>query len=920
MPIADDSTSWRWRFEDAEFDEARMVLLVGGQPVAVEPKPLQLLVELLRRVNEAVTRDELFDAVWAGQLTVDHVLASAVNRLRKALGPAAASRIVTLPRIGYRLNGPVERLACGMAPVSTISLEPGQAIASRPAFRLVRRLGAGSGGEVWLASHATLGESRVFKFATQPEQLRALKREYTLHRLLRSELGDLEGLAPLLDAQLAEPPFHLESPWIGQSLPEWAASTPDWASMDTDARLALLTPVLQALASAHAVGVLHKDVKPSNILVTGSTGAWQTALADFGSGLAQDPGRLRKLGLTALGLTLTDQDAAARSGGTVLYLAPELLSGGTATTQSDLYAMGLVLFQCVVGDFHRPLSGAWQNDVACELLREDLAFATEADPARRLSSVRELLDRLRTLPQRRLALQQQRERDATAARIAADAAARRARRPWLIAGVAGLLLGLIVSLTQLWRAEQQRERAELASARAAAVSQFLHRDVMESASIIGIGRSFRPASLLDVLRKASAAAGTRFEGQPRTEGELRRRLTETFIELAAFPEADVDSERAVTLLASTSAADDEQLLLARFERVRVHSWRERFVAAADELELAESLAGPKRLQDTSLLAFAAVRARLLLTSHVHVRPDGSAPKARLPADRWLELARRQVQLADALAGPHGTDRAAARQMLSEALWWHGQRAEAEAVIDQLAGPPFNRRSAPIEFKARIHLFDGQQALSGRRYEEALDHLEQGVATLATSGETTNDFTRAWIEFEAGRVQLMLGHGEAAIRTLRAAQQRFRQLLGPEHHYIMTTERDIGIGHLFADRPSDALRAFDAAEEADLRILGRRRHQAWNGLLRAMAYNDLGRADDALRWLDAASAATAPSPGDKLQFDRLLRSERARALLSQGRRAEGMALWQQASASADPASLWPVMAKRVASRASGWGQR
>ena len=98
---ADNSASWRWRFEDVEFDESRMTLSVDGVPAAIEPKPLQLLAELLRHVNEAVTREELFDSLWVGQVTVDHVLASAVNRLRKALGPAAAARF-------FGLYAPVE--------------------------------------------------------------------------------------------------------------------------------------------------------------------------------------------------------------------------------------------------------------------------------------------------------------------------------------------------------------------------------------------------------------------------------------------------------------------------------------------------------------------------------------------------------------------------------------------------------------------------------------------------------------------------------------------------------------------------------------------------------------------------------------------------------------------------------------------
>src|SRR5690606_20132028 len=84
LPHHDDRV-YRWRFGAVEFDEARHELRVSGLPVEVEHKPLQVLTLLLRHVGEVVTKEELFDTVWAGRVTVDHVLATAVGKLRKAL-------------------------------------------------------------------------------------------------------------------------------------------------------------------------------------------------------------------------------------------------------------------------------------------------------------------------------------------------------------------------------------------------------------------------------------------------------------------------------------------------------------------------------------------------------------------------------------------------------------------------------------------------------------------------------------------------------------------------------------------------------------------------------------------------------------------------------------------------------------------
>ena len=69
---------YTWRFGTAEFDEARFELRVGGLPVEVERRALDVLAYLLRHAGEVVTKDELLREVWAGRVTVDKVLPNAV--------------------------------------------------------------------------------------------------------------------------------------------------------------------------------------------------------------------------------------------------------------------------------------------------------------------------------------------------------------------------------------------------------------------------------------------------------------------------------------------------------------------------------------------------------------------------------------------------------------------------------------------------------------------------------------------------------------------------------------------------------------------------------------------------------------------------------------------------------------------------
>src|SRR5215471_12535545 len=112
-PRPQPSPLYRYRFAEAEFDEARFELRVRGAPVDVQRRPLEVLAVLLRRVGEVVTRQELQELVWNNRPTVENVIDTAISKLRAVLGEPSGDRIVTQPRVGYRLAGPVERVSVG---------------------------------------------------------------------------------------------------------------------------------------------------------------------------------------------------------------------------------------------------------------------------------------------------------------------------------------------------------------------------------------------------------------------------------------------------------------------------------------------------------------------------------------------------------------------------------------------------------------------------------------------------------------------------------------------------------------------------------------------------------------------------------------------------------------------------------------
>src|SRR5580658_8917751 len=110
-------------FGDCEFDELRRELRVNGEVVELEPKPIEVLHQLLLRAGQVVTKEDLLDSVWPGLMVVDGSLATAVSKLRKALGDDESSVLLTVPRVGYRLGVPVRVTPSGTAGPEV--MEPG---------------------------------------------------------------------------------------------------------------------------------------------------------------------------------------------------------------------------------------------------------------------------------------------------------------------------------------------------------------------------------------------------------------------------------------------------------------------------------------------------------------------------------------------------------------------------------------------------------------------------------------------------------------------------------------------------------------------------------------------------------------------------------------------------------------------------
>jgi eukaryotic-like serine/threonine-protein kinase len=774
--------SYCYRFGNAEFDEARNFLQIDNTEVRLEAKPRRILRLLLRSNGAVVTKEALSKALWNSRDGVsEQMLTNAIGKLRKALRGVEVVRVVSERGVGYRLDGPVASTVVAGFDCDALALTAGTPVPLRENFVLQSRFGASQNGNVWLSRHTKTGELRVFKFATRSSDLKVLKREVALWRTLSATVAPNDYFVKILDWNFKAPPFFLECQYGGDDLARWAEVEDRLRHLSLEDRLLLFQQLVDAVAVAHSAGVLHKDLKPANVLVGKlDDGTWRVRVADFGSGGLVDTTRLDTLGISRLGIASADLAVVEPTAGTLIYIAPEVVSGSPPTTQSDVFALGLMLYQIAIADFRRPLAPGWEQDVNDSLLREDIAAAMESNPSRRIPTGAELADRLRNRQARNLE-RQLRQANEQRAQLAEQRLAHvRMRRPWVTMAFLSLLVGLLVTL---WQSHRERLAHEFADS----VIDFNER-VLAAINPINAGPTANEFSR-SRLAQLTQQRDRYFSNSPESKASIDLSLSSVYFGIGDYSKAAELQRESLNLFAKTRGSGDVKTLTSGYALVRTLGIERQHDLARSILETMDRAAG-NRLQKPSDLSLLAKWTR-----------SGQAILEMLPAEALVDaeqadFIRRQIAADDEVWFVRTT---------SDLAWCYvrTQRSlQAARLLQQLMAPIYTPERLGIFDWARAH-FEYGLALRNLRSEDSIRVMEDTLQHIEHAlGEDHFLTAIAWEHVAAAYWNE--GRWQPATEAIQRSYSIIQRTAGEHSQATLAVRGDVAALQYLSGRVNEAL--------------------------------------------------------------------------------------------------------------------
>ena len=399
--------------------------------------------------------------------------------------------------------------------------------------------------------------------------------------------------------------------------------------------------------------------------------------------------------------------------------------------------------------------------LCCARILRDAACG---DPAKRLSSAADLVERLLTLEQRRT-----RREELEAAKLRAQVAERklaatRARRPWVAFAVVALAVGLGVSFWLYRRATRERDNANRQTAIASSINRFLSDDLLGRGNPFVSGKSSE--SLMDAVKQASPSIDRKFKDEPLIAARLHQTIARALDNRTDYADARPEYDRAAALFKQVDGELSQDAIIVQLQRVTLEARS----YESDSLPLAKSILEQQKA---------------LIAKLPHPRPD-------LPV--WLSSAQGMIALIE-------NDAKSAAENF-------------QAAVDKAERMPEFDESARLTFKQRLgfsYIRLGQGAKAEQTFRDLI------VAFTRVAGADSPQVLRVRLNL-AQAFMIQNKHADA-VQEATAIYPQFVSRLGPDHELTMQllTTRAQSEGSL--ERWDDAIRDDLAIHEIALHKQG-----------------------------------------------------------------------------------------------------
>ncbi|MGE0481056.1 MAG: tetratricopeptide repeat protein [Phycisphaerae bacterium] len=708
-------------------------------------------------------------------------------------------------------------------------------------YRLHDRIGVGGMGTVWRAHRADDAFERTVA-------IKLIKRGMDSEEILRRFRLERQVLARLEHPNIARLYDAGETP---DGRPYLVLEYIDGVPIDRHCRdhaldqtrvLELVRIVCTTVHFAHSNLVLHRDIKPGNVLVTRDG---NLKLLDFGIAKLLDDG--------ASSSTMT----ATHSAFTPRYASPEQIRGERLSTASDVYSLGVLLFELLTGEWPYGSQGGGRRELEqliCEhepprpsqvlVHRSDPPSGrrhVDADldgvilkclakhPADRYTSAGDLAAEIT----RYLDYQPVLARRPGLATRTRKFLRRNRRSVWAGAVVSlALLAATAISIRSAARESQQRFAAERAQQRAEeqgrlaadraleaaqqadiarAVAAFLNEDLLASVAPSAAPGEGRDVALRDVLDAASARIeaaaqpGGRFFDKPLVEAEIRETLADTYAALTEYAPAEHHLTRALDIRRSAQGEHHPQVLqtTARYGMLLCQRGR---LAEAAPLVHAALLGCRSVLGDTAPQTLAAME-----VAGSWLQAIGRYPEA------LAQFQETYAGLCDALGPDHPRTFASAAK-LGSLLQAMGRLVEAEPFLRiALEGRRRSTGDQSPETLSSLHNM-GTLLVALGRYDDALGHLHTALERRRrTCGPDHVDTLHS--EHETGDLLKKMGRYAEALPHFQAALDGCRRALGDDHSLTLSSLRGLAAVLQYLARYAEAEPHMRASLEAARAQLG-----------------------------------------------------------------------------------------------------